>query len=122
MLCPNPSSQCGLMRLSQWEKQRRANIKRHKTQLCTLIGDCRHLKKGNCKFAHALEDLRPTPAIWNTTKGLYWDQGKPLPKRQVVDLIERYAELSSLPQLPQWVHDLRAEMRDHPPWKRHHSK
>ena len=89
-----------------------------KTQLCTVMGDCRHLRKGSCKFAHSLEELRPTPERWTTTKGRYWEQGKPLLEKEVLDLIERYAALSSPSQLPEWVHDLRAHTEEGPPRKR----
>ena len=79
-----------------------------------------------CKFARTLQDLRPTPPDWNTYKGHYWEQGKPLPDQEVLDLIEAYAEISSPSQVPQWVHDLRASRekglqraaRMSPPWKR----
>ena len=83
---------------------------------------CRYHWKGSCKFAHALEELCPTHATWNLSQGHYWEQGKPLPNQEVLDLIERYAGKSSS-RLPEWVHDLRAEVlqeaegRD-PPWKR----
>ena len=104
------------MSLSKSEKKLREDAHRHKTQLCTVMGYCRHLSKGSCKFAHALEELRPTPQKWTTTKGHYWEQGKPLPDQEVLELIEQYAALSS--QLPEWVTDLRPHTEEGPPQKR----
>jgi len=110
------------MHLSRSEKKRRADINLYKTQLCFLMEGCCHHWKGSCKFAHALEELCPTPTTWNLSQGHYWEQGKPLPNQEVLDLIERYAGKSSS-RLPEWVHDLRAEVlqeaeRRDPPWKR----
>ena len=37
---------------------------------------------------------------------------KPLPAQDILDLIERYAAISSARQLPEWVHDLRAHREE----------
>ena len=74
------------------------------------------MRKGSCKFAHSLLELRPIPKGWTTAKGHYWEQGKPLPDQEVLELIEQYAALSS--QLPEWVTDLRAHTEEGPPQKR----
>ena len=74
------------------------------------------MRKGSCKFAHSLMELRPIPKGWTTAKGHYWEQGKPLPDQEVLELIEQYAALSS--QLPEWVTDLRAHTKEGPPQKR----
>ena len=68
--------------------------------------------EGRCKFTHALEELRPTPESWTTIKGHYWEQGKPLPAQDILDLIERYAAISSAGPLPEWVQDLRAHREE----------
>ena len=106
------------MHLSKSEKKLREDMHLHKTQLCTVMGDCRHLRKGSCKFAHSLEELCPTPERLTTTKGHSWAQEEPLPDQEVLDLIERYAALSSPSQLPEWVRDLRAHRKEGPPRKR----
>ena len=93
-------------------RKHREDMHLHKTQLCTVMGDCGHLRKGSCKFAHALDELRPAPATWTTTKGHYWEQGKPLPAQDILDLIERYAAISSARQLPEWVQYLRAHREE----------
>ncbi len=84
----------------------------HKTQLCIAMENCRFLWNDGCKFAHALEEVRPTPESWATTKGHYWEQGKPLPAHYILDIIERYAAISSAWQLPEWVQDLRAHREE----------
>ena len=107
-LPPNPSSRCGLMSRGQSEKKLREDTQLHKTQLCMRMNNCKHLWKGDCKFAHDLQDLRPTPSSWTKTKGHHWEPGKPLPDLEVVALIEQYATLSE--DLPVWVHELRAQV------------
>ena len=104
------------MSLSKSENMLREDEHLHKTHLCTKMGDCRHMRKGSCKFAHSLMELRPMPKGWTTAKGHYWEQGKPLPDQEVLELIEQYAALSS--QLPEWVTDLRAHTEEGPPQKR----
>ena len=83
------------MPLAQKDNKRREDICLHKTQLCTAMDTCRFVQRGGCKFTHALEELRPIPESWTTIKGHYWEQGKPLPHQDVLDLIEQYAEISS---------------------------
>ena len=60
-------------------------------------------------------DLRHIPKGRTTAKGHYWEQGKPLPDQETLELIEQYAALSS--QLPEWVTDLRAHTEEGPPQK-----
>jgi hypothetical protein len=72
--------------------------------------NCRFLRKNKCKFAHALEELRPVPESWTTTKGHYWEPGNPLPDQDILDLIEHYAV--SARQLPEWVQYLRAHREE----------
>ena len=80
--------------------------------------------EGRFKFTHALEELRPTPEAWATIKGHYWEQGKPLPDQDVLDLIAQYVEISSAWELPEWVRDLRAHREEAKqeegggPWRR----
>ena len=107
-LPPNPSSRCGLMSRGQSEKKLREDTQLHKTQLCMRMNNCKHLWKGDCKFAHDLQDLRPTPSSWTKTKGHHWEPGKPLPDLEVVALIEQYATLRD--DLLVWVHELRAQV------------
>ena len=90
------------------EKKLREDTMLHNTQLCMMMNECKHLWKGNCKFAHDLEDLRPTPPSWTKTKGHHWEQGKPLPDLKAVALTEQYATLTDA--LPVWVHELRAQV------------
>ena len=63
--------------------------------------NCRYLTKNKCKFAHALEELRPVPEAWATTKGHDWEPGNPVPDQDILNLIERYAV--SAGKLPEWV-------------------
>ena len=81
------------MSRGQSEKKLREDTQLHKTQLCMRMNNCKHLWKGDCKFAHDLQDLRPTPSSWTKTKGHHWEPGKPLPDLEVVALIEQYATL-----------------------------
>ena len=68
------------------------------------------MRKNTCRFAHALEELRPAPESWTTTKGHYWEPGKPLLDQDVLDLIERYVVLAG--QLPERVRYLRAHREE----------
>ena len=61
-------------------------------------------------------ELRPIPKGWTTAKGHYWEQGKPLLDRDVLELIEQSAALSS--QLLEWATGLRAHTEEGPPQKR----
>ena len=93
-------------------KKRREDLCPHKTQLCTAMENCRFRWNDVCKFAHALDEVQPTPESWTTTKGHYWEQGNPLLSQDILDLIERYVAISSAEQLPEWAQYLRAHREE----------
>ena len=95
-----------LMPLALKDRTRRQDIFLFHTQLCSAMENCRFLRKNKCMFAHALEEMRPVPESWTTTKGHYWEPGNPLPDQNILDLIERYAV--STGQLPERVQYQRA--------------
>ena len=85
---------------AQKDKTRRADICLHKTQLCTAMDTCRFVQRDGCKFTHALEEL---PMGHGQPLKATWEQGKPLLDQDVLDLIERYVEMSSAWELLEWV-------------------